>query len=58
MEMKKDQLSEDFEIELQMAETQAPVGYSRKSEIDFARQQMAMQYLIDSASEIDWNRHY
>ena len=53
MEMKKDQLSEDFEIELQMAETQAPVGYSRKSEIDFARQQMAMQYLIDSASEID-----
>ena len=53
-EEKKDMLSEGFELELQKAEMRCDaIGNSRKSEIDFARRQIANQYMRESVSEVD-----
>ena len=50
----KEKLSENFEIILQEADRQnCSIGNSRKSEIDFARQQIARNYVRESISEVD-----
>jgi hypothetical protein len=50
----KEKLTENFEIMLQEADRQnCLIGNSRKSEIDFARQQIARNYVRESISEVD-----
>ena len=50
--LRKNHLSESFESALEKAEMECNCN-SRKSEIDFSRQQIAMSYLAASINEVD-----